>query len=232
MPADSLRIHIDETLTVIKQTFDDRNVSRAQCAYMYIVCANQLKGQHIAKRSSGAFLTAFKAIPVQVIDGRKTIELPGLIFDYDKDEGVDYLAYMSNGDPHCPPRFTKVMFERTTPSQSSWLYLNKYTEPSASNPFFYREMNNLVLLGLEKVPIKYLELGAYMTIDPLTEIDIDAPFEFPQELLYTLKRMVLDLVRFNFAFPSKNGENTGDDDAAQANVPKVISVNEQGGQQQ
>jgi hypothetical protein len=34
------------------------------------------------------------------------------------------------------------------------------------------------------------------------------------------------LFRSNFVFPDKDS-NTGDDDAEQTNVPKVISVNEQ-----
>lgn len=226
MASSSLRIHIDETLTTVKQIFDDRSVSRAQVAYMYIICANKLKGQHIIKRSSGAFLTTFKKIPVTVVDGRKQVDLPGSIFDFDEDDGIDYIAYHSNGDEHCPPRFTNVAFERTTPSMSAWLYNNAYTKPKPSLPYFYRTEGKIVFLGIEKVPIKFVEMGLYLIIDPLQEIDIDAPFQFPDELLQDLKRMVLDLIRFNFVFPSKD-DNSGDDDSAQVNAPKVISVNQQ-----
>lgn len=232
MAADTLRIHIDETLTTIKQTFDDRSVSRAQVAYCYIVAANQLLAQHNAKRDSGAFLTVFDGIPLQMggegVKDRKYIKLPGLIFDFDKDNGIEYLAYISDGGPGCPPRFTKTVLSRTSQSEARHLYLHPQTTPSPKNPFFYRVGELIYTLGLEGVPVPALEGGFYMTIDPLLEIDIDKPFNFPQELLQTLKRLVIDLIRFNWFFPAAK-VNDGNDEAAQqkVNPPKVISVNDQ-----
>jgi hypothetical protein len=239
MAADILRIHVDETLTTIKQTFDDRSVSQAQVAYCYIVASNQLLSQHNAKRNSGAFLTVFDNIPINVagqsgvkntVKDRKFIELPGLIFDYDKDDAVEYLAYTSDGGPNCPPRFTRTPFTRTDPSQAQWLYLHPQTTPSPKNPYFFRVGNLIYTLGLEGVPITHLEGGFYMTIDPLNEIDLDAPFNFPQELMQTLKRLVIDLIRYNWFFP-KDKANEGTDDSGKANIPKVVSVNDQQPQQ-
>jgi hypothetical protein len=232
---DSLRVHIDETLTTIKQTFDDRTVSRAQVAYCYIVAANDLLSKHILKRRSGAYLTVFDDVPVisaeasevkNVVKDRKYIELPATIFDYDKDGGIELVAYTSDGGPGQPPRFTRVPFTRTSVSEASWLYLHPQTTPSPKTPYYYRVGNLVYFLGVEKVPLSAVEIGLYVSVDPLTKIDIDAPFDFPQELMQTLKRLVIDLIRYNWFFPKESGKNEGTDDSGKAAVPKVISVND------
>lgn len=235
MKQDILRVHIDETLTTIKQTFDDRSISRAQVAYCYIVAGNQLLAQHNLKRDSGAYLTAFDGIPLMkaaqssngIIKDRKYIDLPGLIFDFDKDQGIEYLAYTSDGGPGCPPRFTRVKFMRTSPAEAEWLYLHPNTKPSPSNPYFYRIGNTIYTLGLEKVPVPSLEGGFYMTIPPLQEIDIDQPFNFPIELMAILKRQVIDLIRYSWFFPQERKNEGSDDASVKGAPPKVISVNEQ-----
>jgi hypothetical protein len=238
MAADTLRTHLEETITTIKQTFDDKSVSRAQVAYCYIVVANDLLSKHIVKRDSGAFLTIFDNVPLTVsstsssadntVKNRKFIELPGLIFDYDMDGAVEYLSYVSDGGEGCPPRFTRTPFTRTSQSQSRWLYMHPSTEPSPKNPYFYRAGTKIYTLGLECVPVKYLEAGLYMTVDPLNKIDIDQPFNFPQELLKTLKMQVIDLIRYNWFFP-KDSANTGEDETTTAKVDnrKIVSVNPQ-----
>lgn len=238
MATDRLRVIVDEILVTIKQTFDDKEVSKAQVAYWTILVGNQLLAQHIGKRDSGQFLNIFGKVPISmatqttnpdIIKGRKYVELPGNIFDFDKDNGVEYIAYYVEDDPTCPPAFARRTIQRTSPSEAQWLYLNKYTEPSPKQPYWYRVNNLIYLLGLEKSTIKHLEMGIYMTINPVEKIDLDAPFRFPQELLQVLKRQVTDLARFSFLFPQERS-NDGDDTAAQAgttNIPKIVSVNEQ-----
>src|SRR3990167_6270083 len=157
MLSDPLRVHVDETLITIKQTFDDKTVSKAQVAYWYIVAANQLLSQHNLKRDSGAFLSIFPEIPIviptvsadpNIVKDRKYIELPGLIFDYDKDNGIEYLSYVSDGGAGCPPRFTRTKIMRTSPGEAEWLYLNPHTAPSPKNPYFYRVNSLIYFLGI------------------------------------------------------------------------------------
>lgn len=240
MAADTLRVVVDEILTTIKQTYDDKDVSKAQAAYWTIVVANTMKGQHISKRSSGAFLTTFSGVPVlqasadsnpNVIKGRKYFELPANIFDFDNDGGVEYIAYDDPND-ECGLQLLKGQITRTTPSELEWLNLNAYTRPSPKNPYWYRTGDLIYLRGIENVPVKFVEIGIYMTIDPLEKIDIDAPFEFPQELLEALKRRVVDLARFSFLFNSQaDTVNDGSNSAETSNIAKVASVNDQNAQQ-
>jgi hypothetical protein len=237
MTTDILRVHVDEILSTIKQTFADRSVSRAQVAYAFITVGNKMLGQHIIKRDSGAFLTIFPEVPVQiaenvavegVVTNRKYIELPGLIFDYDKDDAIHYVAYESTGSKYELPRFSKKKMMRTEPGQAEWLLLSPYTHPSPKEPYFYRVGNLVYFLGLEKIPVKNVEMGLFLTINPLQVIDIDQPFPFPMELLSDLKRQVIDLIKFGWFFPADR-EITGDDESqtGKANIPKIVSVNQQ-----
>lgn len=231
---DRLRIIVDEILVSIQQTFDDRKVSQAQVAYWVIVVGNQLLGQHNQKRDSGAFLTTYTGIPVQkqasssnpnIVKNRKYIELPAGIFDFDRDGGVEYIAYYNN-DEKCDPEFRHKTIQRTTPSDVQWLMLNEKTKPSPKNPYWYRTGEIIYLLGIEEVPIKEIEMGIYQTIDPLEKIDIDKPFPFPQELLHVLKRQVVDLARFSYLFPGTDRSNDGNDEEQAKSIPKITSVNQ------
>lgn len=233
--ADKLKIVVDEVLVTIKQTFDDKEVGRPQAAYWVIITANKLLSQHIIKRDSGAFLTTFANVPVikptstskNIIKGRKYVELPGFIFDYDKDDGVEYMAYYAEDD-ECEEPFMKRRITRTSPDKIDWLYRSENTKPSPKNPYWYRSGNILYLLGIEKVPVKEVEMGIYMTVDPLEKIDLDADFNFPQELMDVLKRQVVDLARFSFLFPSDRS-NEGTDEASDPkskSIPKIASVNQ------
>lgn len=221
-----LRIIVDEIRTTIKQTFDDKEVSRAQVAFWVIVVGNRLLGKHIQNRDSGAFVNVYYPVPVLGNDVRKYIELPAEIFDFDKDDGVDFLAYY-DPDDDCLPEYQKKLFHRVTPSEIQWLMRDKSTKPSVRNPYFWREGDRINLVGIEKSAIKEVEIGIFQTIKSLTDINLDDPFPFPAELLEVLKRTVTDLARYSFLFPgdSKNdGSDTATDPQNKA-VPKIASVN-------
>lgn len=205
--ADKLKIIVDEIRTTIKQTFDDKVVSRAQVAYWVIIVGNKLLGQHNSKRNSGAFLNVY-IVPVKVskttqlpnlIKGRKYIELPAAIFDYDMDGGVEFISYYDDSS-ECKPEYRRKTFHRSSPSKSQWFELNDKTAPSPESPYFERRGDIFSLLGIESVPVKEIEVGIYQTISNLEKIDLNADFFFPQELLSQLKREVTDLARYSFPF--------------------------------
>jgi hypothetical protein len=162
------------------------------------------------------------------IKNRKFFRLPGSIFDYDKDAGISYVAYYNDAaKPGCPPEWVKTTFSRTKPADAESLYMSKYEEPSPSNPYFYRVHEFVYLLGLECIPAKSIEVGLFLCIPPVTEIDLDAPFDFPEERIEVLKRRVLDLGRFSLLLPQER-INDGAPDTAASQVPtgKLISVND------
>lgn len=240
MQTDTLRIVVDDIMQTIKQTFDDKIIAKSQIAYWVTVIGNQLLGQHIDKRDSGQFLNVFAPVPVLIdsvnggmnkIKDRKYIELPSLIFDFDKDGGIEFIAFYNED---IPGDFSRKTMNRTTQNQAQWLLQSPYTVPTPENCFWYRSGNERIyFLGIENVPVKEVEIGIYTTLDPLAEVDLDKSFPFPSELLAVLKMQVLNLARFSFLFPAENRSNDGSDvnDKAQQ-VQKIASVNDPNAPQQ
>lgn len=227
---------VDELHESLEQTIDDPKLTKSHVAYWVIMMGNRLKMQHISKRDSGAYLHIFPNVPVEShsansedeVKGRKYILLPRQVYDYDLDKGVSYISYYLEDDiPECPPRFTHQTFYRTTPAKAARTYYNPYEAPRPSHPFFYRNSDHIYFLGLEKVPVKTVEIGIYSTIPPVTDINLDDPIDFPEELIAVLQRQVLDLGRFSMMLP-QDLVNEGRNNLGNANVPeqKITSVND------
>lgn len=233
-----LRTVVDDLVKDFKQNFDDKQIQTAQIAYWVLMVGDRLKAQHIAKRDSGQHLSTY-IVPVEVHEDnsnpnevkiRKHFILPKCIYDYDMDKGIEFIAYYAeeieeNGGR---PAWTNQTFTRTTQATAKRLYWNKYEQPTQENPYFYRVGDHIYLLGIECVDIKHLEVGLYTTFDPVTEIDLDAPFDFPQELIVILKRQVLDMGRFVLLIPEERVNDGTDGTAGSGQVPtnKLVSVNE------
>lgn len=237
MSATKLRTVVDDLMTDFRQQFDDGLLQRTQVAHWVIMIGNRLLSQHIAKRDSGAFLSIYPDVPIQVatenispniVKGRKYIVLPTCIFDYTQDGGVEYVSYYNRSQkPSCPPPFTNVLFNRTTPTDLGRMYESTYEEPGPKNPCWYRAGQNIYLAGIECINPDAIEIGIYSTLKPVTDpnLDLDQPFPFPEELLIQLKRQVLDLGRFVMVIPQER-VNDGIDGAKQVPGGKITSVNE------
>jgi hypothetical protein len=236
--ATKLRYLIDEIIVDLKQTIDDAEISPVTVGFWIITQSNRILSQHVQKMDSGAFLTTWPSVPVivptatqttGVVAGRKYITLPSSIFDFDKDGGIEYISYQSDGGPGCPPEFEFQKFERTSPSEARLLTWSPYTKPSPTRPYYYRTKDYIPLLGIESINVEYVEVGIYSTIECIDTIDIDAPFDFPEELMDVLRRSLLDLGRFILFMPSER-TNVGDDpinEGSQIPTQKIASVNEQ-----
>jgi len=230
--ATTLRTIVNELSLSFKQNFDDAKIGDSQIAYWVIVIANRMLSQHIAKRDSGAFLYICPEIPVKTfkensknsVKGRKYIELPNEIFDYNKDDGIEYITFY---DEECDP-LNWITFTRTTPSALPRLNMGRYEKPTATNPYFYRAGNIIFLVGIECVNTKFIEIGIYSIIEPITDFTeekLDQPFRFPDELLEILQRKVLDLGRFIMMIP-EDRINDGTDKQDQIPGKKLTSVND------
>jgi len=209
--------------TMLKQHYDDADISLTHVAYWCSVTANRLLSQHIDKRDSGAFLTMYPTIQVYVdpTTGYKYFELPSRIFDYDKDDGIEYLSYDYSVDD-CLPPFTSVTFTRTSAAASKRLYWTEEEKPTPSNPYFYRIGERIYLLGLQSISITQVEGAFYQTIDPYPSV-LNDDFPFPDELIAILNKHVFDLGRFVLIMP-RDITNDGTGQETQTAMPKMTSV--------
>lgn len=233
----TLNIAVQDCIIDLKQTVDDRDISFAQVAYWWLIIADRLRSQHIAKQGlpsqarSGAFLTTI-VLDVQEEAKprcRKYIEMPGQVYDYAMDGAIDYMTYVDQDRAcdNCPPAFSRVLFSRTTPTLAHALYSSTYQAPTKKRPYFYREGNKLILLGVSST-VRLVEVGLFMSLPSLVDVDPDAMLDIPAEHVALIKRHVLDLGRFALTIPGEqlSNDGVGREAPPPQNLPKMVSVND------
>ena len=97
--------------------------------------------------------------------------------------------------------------------------MDKYTTPSAKNPYFYRvggksngvDVNRVYLLGLECIDVSDLEIAIKSSLNPKDICSLDDELPVPDELIQDLITEVLQLGRFVMMIPEEL-ENTGEDE--------------------
>jgi len=241
----TLNIAVQDCIEDLKQTVDDREISYAQVAYWWLIVADRLRSQHIIKQGipgqerSGAFLTSFllDVANEPAPRCRKYVTLPGQIYDYALDGAIDYMTYYDEQREcdGCPPMITKVLFSRTTPTLLHALYSNPFQAPSSQRPVYMREGNKLILTG-PGASVTKVEIGLFLSLPSLTDVDPDAPLDIPADHVALVKRHVLELGRFALAVPGERLENDGvgrapTDGGNPQNTPKMVSVNDSSMQQ-
>ena len=218
-----IRVALSDIEKILEDAVADRKFVRSQILFWILTAADSLKSKHVAKIDSGAFVHPYFQIHVYTdnLTGRKYFDLPTGIYDFDKDEGINYLSYDYTVDP-CSPAFTSVTFTRTTPSKAERLYYTEEETPSPENPYFYRLIDRVWLLGIECIDVNYLEGGFYSTFDLSTSCSLDDELEFPNELYDVLKAKVLSLARWSAMIPQNrlNNGNWGNEEVSEVQGAK------------
>lgn len=228
------------------ENFDDAELSRGRVLYNVQLVAARLLQQHQAKiddlgaggRSSGAFLATY-VLDVEEdadLNNRPYITLPITLFDLSNDGAIRYITYFPDDEDACEPHLQSVQFTRTTPSALRALSGSVYQRPSPRSPYFYRAssyasdppgMNRVYLVGVQG--IEQVEIGLLSAIDPASTPSPSEEMNFPPELLYILKRHVLDLRNWAMTIPQERLRNDGRDTdvGGQSRPPgRLVSVND------
>lgn len=201
----TLRHIVFDALRMVKENHPAASVTVAQVAYWVITHADRLRAAHIGQASSGAFLNTFLDITVLVDpnSGRNYFVLPQSIYSFPGDQGIEYISYMAALDGE-DPTFTSVQFTRTTPAESRRLYMSEDERPTPANPYFYRSGANIYFLGCEQINLLTVEAGLFTNLQPVDSLlDLDAVFDFPQELVPILKAEVVALGLFVAKIPKE-----------------------------
>ncbi len=208
-----------DLLTSLKKMSDDADIRLNQVLYWVAVMANKIRVDQFNKTNTGFFTSTFSNLPILTdSSGKKYIDIPAAIMDLSNEKGVEILTYCA--DECNPYPFTKVFFQPTTIGESMVLYMDEYTKPSPSNPYFYRvgdkvdnvKVNRLYLLGLECIEVRCLEAALRCSIDPTNICDLDEEVPIPDERIDELINAVLTLGRFVMMIPEET-VNQGSDDA-------------------
>lgn len=221
------RFVANDIRTTLNKQFDDANITLAHAVYWVQMFANKKMFEDIEfkKKDSGLYLSQFSPIPIQIDktfgDVRKYIDLPASILNLNDDRGVDYLTYNFETGCCCGPLWAQVKFNRTAPRKADILYGDKYTQPSADNPYFYRVadrinsilVDRLYLLGIECIDVTDLEAGLLLSLDPSLVCDLDEQIPLTDEEVADVTLKVLQLGRFASLMP-KDNVNEGADQAA------------------
>jgi len=217
------RYAANSVLEVLKQQYDDADVTIDLIAFWCAVVANRLRQQHLKKQwddeRNGTFLAIFDGVPVQVaqqsvspdiVAGRKYIDLPEELVELDNDGGVDFISYTFDSGCCGVPSWTVVPFQRTKPSTAHRLYMSKYEEPSPENPYFYVVGRRVYFLGVECVTFTEVEIGLYSNSVPNAPCNLDDRIQVPDHLMEVLIAQVVNMGRFLLAYP-KDRRNDGTD---------------------
>jgi hypothetical protein len=202
--------------------FDDADFTFNQILYWVQVVANRIRIQQNALTNSDLYTSTFSSISVQTDSkGRKYIDLPVQIMDLPDNSGIVYITYNVETCKCSGPTFAQVWFQSTSIGGVQHLYLDEYTKPSTSNPYFYRvgdridgvKVNRIYLLGLECINIEDVEIAIKASLDPSLICNIDDQIPVPDEMIQELMMQVLELGRFVKLMPNENlndGEDTGE----------------------
>jgi hypothetical protein len=213
-----------DILTILKQNFNNKEVSLSQISYWVGVYGDRLLAQHIQKHDTQAYLQVFPQVPVykDTVTQRQYIDIPASVYDFDLDNGIDYISYPYQVDINS---FAYTRFTRTTPSQAFRLYYTDEEKPAPDNPYWYRaDAPRIYLLGLECIDVPFVEVGLQVAFSNIP-CDLDEEIKFPLELVPILQRQILDLGRFCLMIPADR-INDGDYDVANIPKQKIISVNQ------
>lgn len=214
-----------DVLTVLRQNFNDKEITLNHIFYWLRIYGDRLLAQHIAKHETEAYLQVFQQVPVltEQPTGRKYIVLPESVYDFDNDAGINYISYTYQVDTNA---FAHVRFTRTTATQAQRLYMTADETPTPDNPYWYRANNpNVYLLGLECIDVPFVECGLYVVFSNMP-CDLDTEIPLPPDLISILQRQVLDLGRFVLQIPAdRTNDGTYNIEGA---IPKqkIISVNQ------
>ena len=109
----------------------------------------------------------------------------------------------------------------TTPGKAEMLYYDEYMKPDTNNPYFYRSKDKIYFLGMECLPLDYVEMGLYTSLTG--NCDLDANIPLGPELLGVLKYEVTNLARWSLIVPNER-VNEGSDMTNQAITQSNLKI--------
>jgi len=236
----SYRYVANDIRTSLNKAFDDADIRLIQILYWIQVVANRIRVSQNEITESGLFVSTFTSVTVSTdTKGRHYFDLPAQIMDLPNEKGVVYITYNYETGCCCAgANFAQTYFQPTHVSKLRTLYMDEYTKPTTSNPYFYRigdkfhgvDVNRIYLVGTECINVTDVEIAIRCTLDPSSVCDLDAQIPLPDERIEELMKAVLDLGRFVMMMPEERVNQGSDESSPESppppQVPEPIQIQE------
>lgn len=247
----------------LQQTGDDAKINFSQLVfyanmlvnkYMYVKYKNTSSSSSTSKLGvpswldmGGGSLSVFPDVEVHIptsnttpniVTGRKYVIIPAVILDIDGDRGIDYVTYHYKANGNVPV-FTRITFSRTTPRLATRLSKSVYEAPSPIRPYWYRLKDYIVLLGVEDINIKYVEIGLRLSFNAFGGVNgamgsvmdycsSDDTLDYPldvDEYGDQIMKELLTIARYGLSIPEdKTNDGSGDYNQQIDDPSKIVSV--------
>lgn len=226
------RFAVQDILSDLKKTYDDRDFSVTQILFWLMNGANAIRKSDLLKfdNGDGIHLTRFNNLSVTFdnYSKRQIFTLPKQVIDLEYNRGI-FISYLSQDDTCDPPTRAVVPFTPTQYETMKRLYDSNYERPSPRNPYFYRVGQVITLEGTQNVSIGGVDVALYTTLNPLDLTSLDGVMPIPDEKYNTLKVQLLQLGLFLENIPEQS-LNTGSDET-KTNTVRATSQAQQTQQQ-
>lgn len=209
-------------MSAMQSVFSDTDITIEQVLWFVKITVNKVKASTIKPGMSGSYLTTFTDVPTlmqydgkdNVLRNKKYIEIPVNIFDFDLDQGIDWIAYAktlkdeNDKTIYCEP----VYFQRSSLIKLREMSANPYEAPSAKNPYFVRVNNLLYLAGVEEIPAFKLDMAVFMTENPyIGGMSLDDEVLLDDEQINQVIGSVANLGKWLLSVPKSRIEEGIDD---------------------
>lgn len=237
---------VEDVLITCGYNHDDalRNVPNGMFSLGMIL--DRLKKQRIEKDLMSGFgskgstysVTIFNNVPVTLepgLNNRAYFNLPSDVYDIQMNGGIEYITY--NRTSGCQDNLVGRHFTLTSPAEVDNLAGSAMQAPSEYTPYYFRARyrngtttfaDRVWLIGISPL-VKTVEIGIYMTLGPIEQLNPDDPADIPADMVYLIKRHMLDMERWILLTPQQRLQNDGRDfkpGEQPLQPPQMVSVND------
>lgn len=238
---------IDDVLYTMGFDVDDALLHRVNVGYNLGLVIDRIKRQRLEKElrsplgSRGVTneLTTY-IVPIEhdsTLNNRSYFVLPSNVYDIRINGGVGYIAYAAGSG--CRDALVGRHFTLASPSEMNMLQGHGLQQPAPENPYYFRaRINTTTGIVTDRVwlygpgaTVSDVEVGLYLTTPSVDALDPDAEVDAPEDMLYLVKRMMLDLGRWALLVPGQRLKNDGRDfppsnQPQPLQPPQNVSVND------
>jgi len=233
---------IADFMADIKETLglniDDAEWSDGALAYNIGLAIDHVKVQDLNRSSRRGDEVANMSevsrfvVPLSTDDtyGMRYFDMPGPVYDLPHNGGIDHIAYYRLGLPaNCPPQVARVQYSPTTWKLLPLIQHDPLQRPSEERPRYIRERNKTWVIG-QSPQITSVQMGLYLSFPPLSNIDINEEINLAPQLLFNVRRMVLQSGNWLMLQPQERLLNDGRANNVGTETrptPPIMSINDQ-----